>query len=80
MITAGSKVPPSDPSVPSEESDGIPAVRPIVRTVWQVQFHASAGSDGLRTRLSDRAATVAPLASASSLIHSSQWRKLHGSL
>ena len=53
MITTGSKVVPSDPSVPSEESDSIPTVRPVARTAWPVPFQAatsasdrSGGHDG----------------------------------
>ena len=63
MITARSEVAPSDPSVPSEESDGIPVVHPVGRTACPVPFHAAAGatarSNGLRVRSSDREATTA---------------------
>ena len=51
MITAGSEVAPSNLSVPSEESDGIPVVCPVGRTACSVPFDAaagpSAGSDGV---------------------------------
>ena len=57
MITARSKVALSDPSVLSEESDGIPAVRRIGQTACPVLFHAatgaSAGSDKVHARPSD---------------------------
>ena len=44
--------------------------------------HVSSGSDQGKIRDGgvSMLASNAPLASASSLIHSSQWRKLHGSL
>ena len=53
IITTRSEVASSDPSVPSEESDGILAIRPIEQTACPVPFHTAAGSNELRARPSD---------------------------